>query len=222
MIKLIVLFRRKEAMTLEDFEQHWRNQHAALVSRLPGLRRYVQSQTLRSGYRKQQPACDGVAELLFDDTSALRALQDSPELAAVLADERNFIDARSRLEIVTDDVVIKDGAIPADAVKNIELVTKRPDLTPEAFHAHWIKTHGPLGAAIPQVHRYVQSHTRAGAYRDGRQPVLDGVALTWFDDTDAMRAAALTAEYAHTRADEENFLTIPLAFVITRERVIVG
>ena len=99
---------------------------------------------------------------------------------------------------------------------------KRPDLTPENFHRHWIETHGPLGAAIPQVHRYVQSHTRLAAYKDGRTPVLDGVALTWFDDTAAMRAAATTPEYMHTRSDEPNFVVEPLAFVITQERVMLG
>jgi uncharacterized protein (TIGR02118 family) len=95
-------------------------------------------------------------------------------------------------------------------------------MTPDAFHRYWIDIHGPLGASIPQVRRYVQSHTRAGAYKDGRQPALDGVALTWFDDTSAMRAAATTEEYARTRGDESNFLDEPLDFVISKEHVIVG
>jgi hypothetical protein len=79
-----------------------------------------------------------------------------------------------------------------------------------------------LARHIPQILRYVQSHTRLSAYRDGREPVLDGVALTWFDDTAAMRASALTAEYAATRADEHNFVIEPLDFVITQERVILA
>ncbi len=218
MIKLVVLFKRRAGIALDAFETHWRTRHAMLVRRLPGLRRYVQSQTLPSGYRKGEPACDGMAELWFDDTAALRSLAASAELAAVLADEPNFIDAGSRLEVVTEDVVIKDGPIPADGPKNIELVRRRPDLAPADFHRYWIEHHGPLGASIPQIHRYVQSHTRLSAYRDGREPALDGVALAWFDDLDAMRASATTVAYAATRADEDNFVRVPLAFVITRER----
>ena len=220
MIKSVVVFRRQAGMSVEDFSHYWQTRHAPLVARLPGLRRYVQSQTLASAYRKHTPACDGVAELWFDDTDALRALAGSAAHAAVLADEANFIDPASRIEMLTDDIVIKDGPRPPDGVKNIELVKKRPDLTPEAFHRHWEVIHGPLGGSIPQVLRYVQSHTRSGAYRDGRQPPLDGVALTWFTDTQAMRASATTPEYDRTRADEHNFVIEPLDFVITREREI--
>lgn len=218
MIKVVTLFKRRTGMSLADFESYWTGRHAPLVRRLPGLRRYVQSQTLAGGYRKGEPAVDGVAELWFDDTAALRTLAASPELAAVRADEPHLMQMDSRCEIVTEDVVIKDGRIPSDGVKNVELVVRRPEMAPEDFHRYWKDVHGPLGGSIPQVHRYVQSHTRLAAYRDGRRPALDGVALTWFDDVAAMRASALTPEYARTRADEHNFLTEPLAFVITRER----
>ena len=220
MIKLVVVFCRKAGMALEDFGAHWQGPHARLVAALPGLRRYVQSQTLASGYRNRTPAIDGMAELWFDDTNALRVVAASPQLRAVLADEALFIDPATRREIVTEDVVIKDGPMPPDGVKNIELVLRRPDLSPEAFHRHWEVVHGPLGASIPQVLRYVQSHTRLAAYRNDSEPDLDGVALTWFTGTAAMRDSATMPEYQVTRDDEHNFVVEPLDFVITKEREI--
>ena len=49
------------------------------------------------------------------------------------------------------------------------------------------------------------------------------MAITWFDDTAAMRASAETAEYAATRADEANFMAPGDApFIITREHVVAG
>ena len=219
MIKVVTVFKRRPGMGLDDFTTHWVQHHAPKVLRLPGLRRYVQSQTLSGGYRKGEPAIDGCAELWFDDTAALRALATGAALAAVLADESAFMDADSRREIVTEDILIKDGLIPPAGVKNIELVLRRPDLEPEAFHRYWSEVHGPLARHIPQMRRYVQSHTRLAAYAGGRAPALDGVALTWFDDTAAMRASALTPEYAATRADEHHFVIEPLDFVITQERV---
>jgi hypothetical protein len=52
--------------------------------------------------------------------------------------------------------------------------------------------------------------------------LYDGVAITWFDDTQAMRESATTPEYARTRADEVNFIAPGrLPFIITREHVIV-
>lgn len=222
MITLVEVIRRKPGLSVEQFQRHLLDTHAAKVCRLPGLRRYVQSHTLRSGYAKRVPACDGVAEISFDSIEALRALGATSELATVLRDRDEFIDVGSRIEIITEDIVIKDGAIPADGVKNIELVKKQPGMPADAFHRYWIDVHGPLGGSIPQVLRYVQSHTCADEYRDERAPALDGVALTWFTDTSAMRDAARTEEYRRTRADEDNFLTVPLDFVITKEHVIVG
>jgi uncharacterized protein (TIGR02118 family) len=73
---------------------------------------------------------------------------------------------------------------------------------------------------IPVVRRYVQSHTRRAIYESGRTPRYDGVALTWFDDTQAMRLSATTPEYARVRADEANFIRPSPPFIIAREHVI--
>jgi uncharacterized protein (TIGR02118 family) len=71
------------------------------------------------------------------------------------------------------------------------------------------------------VRRYVQSHTRRSIYDSGKTPVYDGVAVTWFDDTRAMRESATTPEYARVRADEANFVGPGwLPFIITKEHLI--
>src|SRR5215468_4788605 len=160
MVKMIAILKRKPGMSVEDFQQYWLTTHASIVTRMPGIRRYVQSHTLLSGYRKGEPAYDGIAEVWFDNTDAMRALAPTAEYAAVMADEANFIDPTKRGSIITDEYVIKDGAIPVDGVKNIEFVTHKPGMSIEAFQKHWREVHGPLGASIPVVKRYVQSHTR--------------------------------------------------------------
>ena len=93
-------------------------------------------------------------------------------------------------------------------------VKRRPDLSPEAFHAYWRDVHGALGARVPGVRRYVQHHAIANLYTGGREPVYDGVAQTWFDDLEAMRAAAGTEELAATHADEAAFISPPSPFVV--------
>jgi len=222
MIKMVAVLQRRPDLGVEAFQQYWREQHAPLVVRLPGLRRYVQSHTLLSGYRRQQPAADGVAELWFDDTTALRALTGTAELAAVEADETHFIAPGGQVRVHTEEYVIKDGPVPVGGVKNIEFVRKRGDLDVAAFQRYWREVHGPLGASIETVLRYVQCHTRAGAHGRAIPPPYDGFALTWFRDTAAMRESARSPQYAATRADEDNFLSVPLDFIITREHVIVG
>ena len=91
----------------------------------------------------------------------------------------------------------------------------------DRFQPYWSRIHGPLAALIPGVRRYVQSHTRRSAYEAGRAPLYDGVAVTWFDDTRAMRVSATTPEYARVRADEANFITREPPFIITKEHVII-
>lgn len=223
MVKVIAIIKRKPGMTVEAFQEHWRTGHADVVKRLPGLRRYVQSHTIPSGYRKGEPVWDGIAELWFDSTDALRALAGTAENAAVQEDEGRFIDRGTMTTLVTDEHVIKEGAVPATAVKNVEFITHRPDLSIDAFQRYWREVHGPIAARIPQVRRYVQSPVRPGLYASGRTPRYDGLAITWFDDTQAMRASAATPEYEKTRTDEANFL-VPGApsFIITREHVVVG
>ncbi len=223
MVKMVAFFKRKPGMSIEDFQSYWRTTHADIVVKLLGIRRYVQSHTILSGYRKGEPIYDGMAELWFDNTDAMRAQAGTPEFAAVRADEPNFMDVASQGSIITEEHVIKDGPIPVDGVKNVEFVSHKPGMPIEDFQKHWREIHGPLGAAIPVVKRYVQSHTRLSIYQKGKTPLYDGVALTWFDSTQAMRTSATTPEYDRTREDEPNFIAAgKLPVIITKEHVIVG
>ncbi len=223
MINVISFVRRKPGMALDAFSEYWRTIHAGVVRRVPEIRRYVQSQTIASGYTRGEPLFDGVAEIWYDDTAAIHRAAHSPEAAAAFADDENFLDMRRFASIVTDEVVQKNGAATPAMKKIIEVVARKPGMDPAAFHRYWSETHGPLAAKIPQLRRYVQCHVRPSAYRDGRAPIYDGVAETWFDDTGAMRASARTAEYAAKRADEPNFIDgSRLAFIITGERVMIG
>jgi uncharacterized protein (TIGR02118 family) len=222
MVKAVSFFKRNSGMSVEAFQTYWRTVHPEVVLKLPGLRRYVQSHTLQAGYRKAEPVYDGIAEVWFDDTQAMRALSGTPEYAAVQADETKFIDRTRMGLIITDEHVIKDGPVPTHGVKNVEFVTHKPGMPIDAFQRYWREVHGPLAAVIPVIRRYVQSHTRRAAYEGGRAPRYDGVALTWFDDTLAMRVSASTTEYARVRADEANFITADPSFIITREHVIVA
>lgn len=222
MVKVISFFKRRPAMPVETFQVYWRTCHPAAVLKMPGIRRYVQSHTILPGYRKGEPIYDGIAELWFDDTGALHALRDTPEYRAVAADEAAFIDRSTMRLIITEEHVIKDGVAPPDGVKNVEFVTRKPGMAVEAFQRYWREVHGPLAAAIPVVRRYVQSHTRRAIYERGGVPAYDGVAITWFDDTQAMRLSAATPEYARVRADEADFLAPGSPpFIITKEHVIV-
>jgi uncharacterized protein (TIGR02118 family) len=181
-----------------------------------GLRSARQSLTLPSGYRRGEPVYDIVDELEFGDEAAASACLADETFSQVWADER--LDADSIATLVCDEHVAKPGPIPSVAVKNYEIVTKRPDLDRAEFDRYWIEVHGPLASGIPTIRRYVQAHLAPG-FRDSGAAPFDGLAITWFDDIDGMRVGAGTEVYQRTREDEENFLAGELPFIITTERV---
>ncbi len=223
MVKMVIFFKRMPGMPVEAFQAYWRTTHAGIIVRLPGIRRYVQSHVLPSSYRKAEPVFDAVAESSFDDTQAMKLLSGSPEYAEVLADEPNFIDRSTMRSIITDEHVIKDMPAPIGGIKSIDFVTHKSGMPIDEFRAYWRELHGPLCAAIPAVRRYVQNHTRRSIYDSGKTPAFDGVAMTWFDSMDALRAAAPTPEFARLRDDVEKFVARDKSpFVLTQEHVIIA
>lgn len=226
MKKLMAFFKRKSGMSVKDFHQYWRAIHADLVVKMPGIHKYTQSHTLLSGYGKTEPIYDGVAEGWYKDSKVMYTLADTPEYAAVREDETHFIDPSTMGWIITEEHVIIDGPAPPSGVKNIAFITRKPGMSVEDFHQYWREIHAPLGASIPMVRRYVQCHTSLIVYESGRIPAYDGLALTWFDDTRAMREALNTPGYKAVRADEVNFMDPSTAldrlrFIITKEHIIV-
>jgi uncharacterized protein (TIGR02118 family) len=223
MVKAIHFVKRKPGMGLDEFGQYWRTRHAELVSRLPGLRRYVQCHTIRSGYSKGEPVFDGVAELWFDDVEAMRRLSGAPEAIAADADRAVFIDGSKGGSILTEERVKKEGPVNARMMHLVEFVHRKPGMDVAAFQRHWSEIHGPLVVRIPQIRRYVQSPARPGGYRNGKQPLYDGTAEVWFDSTDAMRESARAAEYRAVRDDESNFIDVSSAvpFIITQDFVVL-
>ena len=136
-------------------------------------------------------------------------------------DSLNFVDIGKTIQMHVTEEVIKDNEVSLNGVKNIELVIRKDGMAVDVFQKYWKEVHGPLGSSIKTVNRYIQNHVVTRAYKKNDQPELDGLAITWFDSTREMKESALSEEYASTRDDEENFLTIPLDFIITKEHVIV-
>jgi uncharacterized protein (TIGR02118 family) len=78
-------------------------------------------------------------------------------------------------------------------------LTRRPELTREAFQAYWFDHHAPLVASVKDVlriRRYVQLHSLPAsasvgirASRGGPEG-YDGVAQLWWDSFDDLTASA--------------------------------
>ena len=90
MIKRVAFVRRKPELTAEQFWAHYTGPHAAIVQRMPGLRRMVLSRAVGD----QVTEWDAVGELWFDSTTAVkRAFEDEQIMAELRADRALFLGA---------------------------------------------------------------------------------------------------------------------------------
>ncbi len=235
-IKVCELVTRRPDLDVEAFQRYWRDVHGPIVAAIPGLVRYVQSHPRLGGYRNGPLVYDGVAELWVQDKAALATMATTAQFVAAKADEPNFIDTTTLVELVVDEHTIKDsgtgkasgtGAEQSRlaqhaAIKSIGFVRFRADLAVAEAQRYWREVHAPLAAEIEVLRRYTQSHVRLGAYRDGRRPAWDGLAMTWFDSLEDMRASARTDGYRATIEDGPLLLASPVTpTILCHELVLV-
>jgi uncharacterized protein (TIGR02118 family) len=189
MHKLIRLRRRPAGIAPDAFHVAWLAEARAILDTLPGLVGYVQNHCLAGGYRAREPLFDGYAEEYYASAEA--------HDAAALARGGDLV-------LPVEVTIIRDGPQPPDAIKSIELIRRRPDLSHADFGDYWRERHGPLACAIPFL-RYEQNHLTDAAAHD---PAIafHGAAITWFGSTAEMRMVAESHVYRRTRADEANFL----------------
>ncbi len=109
MIKVVYCITKKPGMSDEAFFRYWREIHGPLGSRIPGLRKLVQSRRISGGEDERKADFDGVAELWFDDVDSLLRARQSPEWKVSTEDEANFIDERRVAYFVSEEHVIMDS-----------------------------------------------------------------------------------------------------------------
>jgi uncharacterized protein (TIGR02118 family) len=86
--KFMVLLKKQEGVTFEEYERYFFETHLPYVLAIPGLRGYKVN--LRHAADESAPY-DGISEFWFDDREAFDRAMASPETAATLADAAKFL-----------------------------------------------------------------------------------------------------------------------------------
>lgn len=82
------------------YRAHWREHHGPLAARNPHMLRYVQNHTDDDVALADGRRIAGYATAWFADMDALRASAASPEYAAVMDDERTFLEGAPAFFVV--------------------------------------------------------------------------------------------------------------------------
>jgi uncharacterized protein (TIGR02118 family) len=110
-VKLFILLKRKEGMSLEEFRRRSLEEQAPLAVRVPGLRRYAQGITRDGAYAVGEAPLDAAHQFWFDDVEALREALASPEYRKARAD----LEALAEPKYVHTLAVRQHWIIPPDA-----------------------------------------------------------------------------------------------------------
>jgi uncharacterized protein (TIGR02118 family) len=235
MIKLIVFVTRRDDLSPQAFQAHWRDTHGPLV-RAAGvtgrtMRGYVQGMTALEAYQGEQPpAYDGTAELYFDSQADADAFFGDPEyLENIHPDESNFADLSRCAFVATSGPEIVCGPEPAKAegVKLVIGVKRRPDLSVAAWRDHMRGRHAELVRDHPASQRYLSGYIQyfaADHLYDGGEPAVDATSELYFPDLASMQAFLDDPDYqAEVFSDgAENADMSRTVFFPTREEAVIA
>jgi len=93
MFKAMILLKRNDSLSFEEFKTHWLNGHSELVRQLPGLRKAVFNFNQSNG----EGDFDGVSELWFDSEDDFIAAYASEIGKKVAGDALCRVSRRERL-----------------------------------------------------------------------------------------------------------------------------
>jgi uncharacterized protein (TIGR02118 family) len=85
---LVVLLKKKDGFTDEDFAKYWLETHAPLAKQMPGLRKYVVNLVKRPPNR--EPDYHGLVEMWFDDVDGMKKAFASPQGQTTKKDTETF------------------------------------------------------------------------------------------------------------------------------------
>ena len=99
MFKAIILLKRGENMSHDEFKQWWLVDHSGKAAQLPGVRKIVFNLV------DDGSAYDGVSELWFDSKEDFEAAYATEIGKGVAADSLAHLSARERMLVIENDIL---------------------------------------------------------------------------------------------------------------------
>ncbi len=177
MINAITIIKKKQGLTYEKFQNYWKNEHAEIVTRSPLVGTYVQSHPIYNDKLTFENTIDGIAEIWFDDTNAMRSLAATKEYKDIQDDEKVFIDGSAVRLIIAEDIITVEGNVSdykliifMNKSSNVELTDFRKELVDMASQY-----------SKQNVNRMKVSLPKTAGYKGDKSPAWDAILTVWLD-----------------------------------------
>ena len=177
MINAITIIKKKQGLTYEKFQNYWKNEHAEIVIRSPLVGTYVQSHPIYNDKLTFEDTIDGIAEIWFDDTNAMRSLAATKEYKDIQDDEKVFIDGSAVRLIIAEDIITVEGNVSdykliifMNKSSNVELTDFRKELVDMASQY-----------SKKNVNRMKVSLPKTAGYKGDKSPAWDAILTVWLD-----------------------------------------
>ena len=177
MINAITIIKKKQGLTYEKFQNYWKNEHAEIVTRSPLVGTYVQSHPIYNDELTFEDTIDGIAEIWFEDTNAMRSLAATKEYKDIQDDEKVFIDGSAVRLIIAEDIITVEGDVSdykliifMNKSSNVELTDFRNDLVDKASH-YSKKNLNRVKVSLPKI----------AGYKGDKSPAWDAILTFWLD-----------------------------------------
>ena len=177
MINAITIIKKKQGLTYEKFQNYWKNEHAEIVTRSRLVGTYVQSHPIYNDELTFEDTIDGIAEIWFEDTNAMRSLAATKEYKDIQDDEKVFIDGSAVRLIIAEDIITVEGDVSdykliifMNKSSNVELTDFRKELVDMASQY-----------SKKNVHRMKVSLPKTAGYKGDKSPAWDAILTFWLD-----------------------------------------
>ena len=177
MINAITIIKKKQGLTYEKFQNYWKNEHAEIVTRSPLVGTYVQSHPIYNDELTFEDTIDGIAEIWFEDTNAMRSLAATKEYKDIQDDEKVFIDGSAVRLIIAEDIITVEGEVSdykliifMNKSSNVELTDFRKELVDMAYQ-YPKKNVNRMKVSLPKI----------AGYKGDKSPAWDAILTFWLD-----------------------------------------
>lgn len=215
MISRCGLMRKKDGMSMEEFQDYWLNVHGPIAAKMANLRQYDQHVVIDNEHRHpigQGPVViDGYSELQFDSygdmLEGVESLHgEGAEDVAKFAEPNCPIIVMAKREVIRIPEYLRGKQL----IQRLSFLGRPDGVSSEQFTHEWWNVHDHMVQTIPGCVGYNQNlvidRIIGGKSVPYEEFPVEGVVEMWFENMDAFNEFYASPEFKRTSDHGSTFI----------------